>query len=398
MTAYEYQAIKQTGQSTKGVIRAESLRDARSQLKMKGLIPTRVEVQSDNKKTSKKSFHSRDLTLVTRQMATLLSAGIPLDEALLGVSEQSEKPSVKALLLGIRGKVLEGFGFAQALQEYPKAFPELYTATVAAGEQTGRLDTILEKLADYTEHQQEIRQKTQHALLYPSIMLFISLAIISFLLAFVVPKIIGVFEDTGEALPTATHALILISNMVKHYGLYFLGLFGILGYAFKRSLRHPANKKRWHEFLLKIPGIRHMIITTNVARFSHTFAILFSAGVSVIETMRVSASLVNHVIMREALETAKTRVKEGMPINLALKDTGFFSPMALHLIASGEKSGQISGMMSRVAHYLDTEVRRLIDTGLTLLEPMVILFMGGVILFVVLATLLPIFSMEQLVS
>jgi len=398
MTAYEYQAIKQTGQSTKGVIRAESLRDARSQLKLKGLIPTRVEVQSHNKKTSKKSFHSRDLTLVTRQMATLLSAGIPLDEALLGVSEQSEKPSVKALLLGIRSKVLEGFGFAQALQEYPKAFPELYTATVAAGEQTGRLDTILEKLADYTEHQQEIRQKTQHALLYPSIMLFISLAIISFLLAFVVPKIIGVFEDTGEALPTATHALILISNMVKHYGLYFLGLFGILGYVFKRSLRHPANKKRWHEFLLKIPGIRHMIITTNVARYSHTFAILFSAGVSVIETMRVSASLVNHVIMREALETAKTRVKEGMPINLALKDTDFFSPMALHLIASGEKSGQISGMMSRVAQYLDTEVRRLIDTGLTLLEPMVILFMGGVILFVVLATLLPIFSMEQLVS
>lgn len=399
MGAYQYQAFKHSGHVSKGVIEADSARHARQLLREQGLIPTEVNLfKKKHKARGRRQFQPQDLTLFTRQLATLLSASIPLDEALKGVSEQSQKAHVRELVIGIRSKVLEGYGLAQALNEYPTQFPELYRATVAAGEQTGRLDHVLLKLADYTEQQQTIRQKIQQAMIYPSLMLGISVTIIAFLLAFVVPKIVGVFADSGQELPAATHMLISISTGVKQFGLYAVILLGLLIIGFKKALQNLKFKTRWHALLLRIPGINHLIITTNVARYSHTFAILFAAGVSVVETMRVSASLVNHVIMREKFELAATRVKEGMPISQALTQTTFFTPMATHLIASGEKSGQIAPLMARTATYLDTEIRRLIDTGLTLLEPMVILMMGGMILFIVLATLLPIFSMEQLVS
>jgi general secretion pathway protein F len=399
MGAFQYHAFKKSGNPSKGVIEADSARHARQLLREQGLIPSHVSAFHKKTKTrTRHAFKADDLALLTRQLATLLSANIPLDEALKGVSLQSQKPATRQLIMGVRAKVLEGYGFAQALGDYPSAFPELYRATVGAGEQTGRLDDVLEKLADYTEHQQSIRQKIQQAMIYPTLMLVISITIIGFLLAFVIPKIIAVFADGGQALPTATRMLIGLSEGIQHVGLYIVLLLLGLGVAFKKSLANPRMKTRWHTFLLKLPGIRHIIITTNVARYSHTFAILFSAGVSVLDTMRVSASLVNHVIMRRAFERATTHVKEGMPISQALTQTTYFTPMATHLIASGEKSGQIAPLMERTATYLDGEMRRLIDTGLTLLEPLVILLMGGIILFIVLATLLPIFSMEQLVT
>lgn len=399
MGAYQYQALKKTGQPSKGIIEADSARHARQLLREQGLIPTDVTPFKKKQRTKgRRQFQAQDLSLFTRQLATLLSAGIPLDEALQGVGEQSQKPTTRQLVIGIRSKVLEGYGLAQALEEYSGQFPELYRATVSAGEQTGRLDEVLLKLADYTEHQQTIRQKIQQAMIYPSLMLVISIGIISFLLAFVVPKIIGVFADSGQSLPTATHILIMLSHGIKRFGVYVVVLIILGSAAFKKALTNPRFKTRYHAFLLRIPGIKHIIITNNIARYSHTFAILFAAGVSVLDAMRVSSSLVNHVIMREKFEQATIQVKEGMPISQALSQTTFFTPMASHLIASGEKSGQIAELMERTAVYLDTEIKRLIDTALTLLEPLVILFMGGVILFIVLATLLPIFSMEQLIS
>ncbi len=399
MGAYQYHALKHSGSPSKGVIEADSARHARQLLREQGLMPTDVTpIQKKRKTTGRRHFQAQDLALLTRQLATLLSAGIPLDEALQGVGEQSQKPTTRQLVIGIRSKVLEGYGLAQALEDYPAQFPELYRATVSAGEQTGRLDNVLEKLADYTEHQQTIRQKIQQAMIYPTLMLFISATIIAFLLAFVVPKIVGVFADSGQTLPTATHLLIMLSEGIKQFGLYVIVLIILISIGFKKALTHIKFKTRFHTLLLRIPGINHIIITSNVARYSHTFAILFTAGVSVLDTMRVSSSLVNHVIMREKFEQAAIHVKEGMPISEALNQTTFFTPMATHLISSGEKSGQIAPLMERTAIYLDTEIRRLIDTALTLLEPLVILLMGGVILFIVLATLLPIFSMEQLVS
>ena len=399
MGAYQYQALKKTGATCKGVIEADSERQARQFLREQGVIPTFI---STLKKThlskNKDKLSAQDLSLFTRQLATLLAAGIPVEESLQGVSEQTDKDKIRRLIIGVRSKVMEGYSLAQAMAEYPYVFPDLYRATVAAGEQTGRLDLVLEKLADYTENQQQIRQKIQQALIYPLLMIVVSTAIISFLLAFVVPKIIDVFTSSGQSLPMMTNALILISRFIKSYGIYALVCFIGLLVIFKKSLTHPHIRLAWHRIILKLPVISYLVRTINVARYIHTFGILFAAGVSVLETMHVSAGLLTNNVMHNAFDIAAIRVKEGTTISQALKDTGFLGSMAIHLIASGEKSGQLSSMMDRAAKHLDNEIRRLIDTALTLLEPLVILFMGAVVLFIVLATLLPIFSMEQLVT
>lgn len=400
MGAYQYLALKKNGSSDKGVIEADSERHARQMLRDQGLIPTKIQTLTQQRVGSgtKSKISAADLALLTRQLATLLAAGIPVEESLKGVSEQTEKDKVRELIIGIRTKVLEGYGLAQAMSQYPNAFPELYRATVGSGEQTGRLEVVLEKLADYTESQQQTKQKIQQALIYPLIMIIVSISIISFLLTFVVPKIIEVFTSSGQTLPAMTEVLINLSHFIQSYGLYALAIIIFLIFGFKKSLNNLKIKTTWHRILLKIPIVSYLIKTVNVARYIHTFGILFAAGVSVLETMRVSASLITNEVMRKAFNTATLRVREGAGINEALKETRFISPMAIHLIASGEKSGQLSGMMERAANHLDNEVKRLIDTSLTLLEPLVILLMGAVVLFIVLATLLPIFSMEQLVT
>lgn len=401
MGAYQYLALSKNGSTNKGVIEADSERHARQLLRDKGLIPTDVQTLTQQRvsgTSNKSKISTADLSLLTRQLATLLAAGIPVEESLRGVGDQTEKDKVRELIIGVRAKVMEGYGLAQAMGHYPYAFPELYRATVGAGEQTGRLDTVLEKLADYTENQQQTRQKIQQALIYPLIMIIVSIGIISFLLTFVVPKIIDVFTGSGQTLPAMTIVLISISSFIKNYGLYALITIVLLFIGFKRSLNNITIKTSWHHLLLRLPMVSYLVKTVNVARYIHTFGILFAAGVSVLETMRVAGSLVSNIVMKDAFDTATQRVREGGGINEALKETKFISPMAIHLIASGEKSGQLSNMMERAANHLDNEVKRLIDTSLTLLEPMVILMMGAVVLFIVLATLLPIFSMEQLVT
>ena len=399
MGAYQYQALKKSGNTCKGVIEADSERHARQLLREQGMIPTEIAtLRKSNIAKNKDKLSTQDLSLFTRQLATLLAAGIPVEESLQGVGEQTDNDKIRRLIIGVRSKVMEGYALAQAMSEYPYVFPELYRATVAAGEQTGRLDLVLEKLADYTENQQQIRQKIQQALIYPVLMIIVSTSIIAFLLAFVVPKIIDVFTSSGQSLPVMTNALIVISNFIKSYGIYTLISVILLLVIFNRSLNNLRVRMAWHRIILKLPIISYLVRSINVSRYIHTFGILFAAGVNLLETMQVSAGLVSNLVMRNAFDVATVRVREGAAISQALKESGFMRPMAAHLIASGEKSGQLSTMMERAALHLDNEVRRLIDTALTLLEPLVILFMGAVVLFIVLATLLPIFSMEQLVT
>ena len=399
MGAYQYQALKSSGNVCKGVIEADSERHARQLLREQGIIPTHVAAfKTTRLKKHSDALSAEELSLLTRQLATLLAAGIPVEESLQGVSEQAGKDKVRQLVMGVRSKVMEGYALAQAMSEYPQTFPELYRATVGAGEQTGHLDRVLEKLADYTENQQQMRQKIQQALIYPLLMILVSTAIISFLLAFVVPKIIDVFASSGQSLPLMTTLLIAMSSGIKSYGLYAVAVLILIIMGVKHSLKQLRVRLFFHRALLRVPIAAYLIRSINVARYIHTFGILFAAGVSVLETMRVSCSLVSNLIMRDAFAHAAVRVREGTAISTALKDTHFLSPMAIHLIASGEKSGQLSAMMDRAALHLDKEVSRLIETALTLLEPLVILLMGAVVLFIVLATLLPIFSMEQLVS
>ena len=399
MGAYQYQALKASGSTCKGVVEADSERQARQFVRERGLIPTQISTLKKAHATKHRTkLPVQDISLFTRQLATLLAAGIPLEESLRGVGEQTEKEKLRQVIIGVRAKVMEGYSLAQAMAEYPNAFPELYRATVASGEQTGRLDVVLEKLADYTENQQQTRQKVQQALIYPTLMLTVSTAIICFLLAFVVPKIIEVFSDSGQSLPVMTHILISLSEFIKIYGIYLL-IFLIIGIAlFKKSLKNIKVRQLWHKALLRLPMVAFLIKSINVSRYIHTFSILFAAGVSVLETMRVSSSVINNLNMSASFEKATIRVREGMMISQALKQTHFLNPMGVHLIASGEKSGQLASMMERAAHHLDQEVKRIIDTALSLLEPMIILLMGAVVLFIVLATLLPIFSMEQLVA
>lgn len=399
MGAYQYQAITKNGISTKGVIEADSERHVRQLLRERLLTPLKIHPLAKRTKNQQKaSLNAQELALFTRQLATLLAAGIPVEEALLGVSEQTEKDKLKTLIMSLRAQVLQGYSLAQSLSDFPQAFPELYRATVGSGEQTGRLDLVLEKLAHYTENQHELKQKVLQALIYPFVMIFVSMAITSFLLTFVVPKITEVFVSSGQILPPMTQLLIYMSEILRKYGLYLIiGVF-LLFLGLKRYLKQPRLKKKWHGFLLKIPLLSYLIKRLDTARYIHTFSILFSAGVNVLETMRVSASVISNILIRERFDSAAIRVKEGVDISLALKETGFLSPMSTHLIASGEKSGQIATMMVHTGQHLEADVKRLIDTGLTLLEPLVILIMGAIVLFIVLATLLPIFSMEQLVN
>lgn len=398
MGAYHYQGLKKNGKSCKGVMEADSERQARQLLREQGIFPTQVHllVKSPSLR-SRDKISSQDLSLFTRQLATLLAAGIPLEESLRGVGEQTEKERVRQLILGVRSKVTEGYSLARAMDDYPGAFPELYRSTVGAGEQTGRLDSVLEKLADYTENQQETRQKVRQALIYPLLMVVVSTGIIAFLLAFVVPKIIEVFATSGQSLPFLTEVLIVLSAFLKTYGVYLLVVIVLSIMLFKRCLAIPAFRLSWDRFLLKIPIIAYLVKSVNTSRYIHTFSILFAAGVNVLDTMRVGASVVSNVAMRQALDLAAIRVKEGGSISYALKDTHLLGAMAIHLIASGEKSGQLAPMMDRAATHLDLEVQRMVDTALILFEPFIILLMGAVVLFIVLATLLPIFSMEQLV-
>lgn len=398
MGAYQYQALTKTASTAKGIIEADSEKNARQLLREKGLIPTQITLIITKNNNRKQKLSAKELPLITRQLATLLAAGIPLEESLQSISDQTENTKIRDVILGVRALVMEGYSLANAMGEYPRAFPELYRATIAAGEQTGNIDHVLEKLAVYSEKQQTMQNRVQHALIYPILMMVVSFGIISFLLAFVVPKIIEVFQSSGQTLPQTTLFLIALSHFMQKDGLYVIGALTVAASVFNRSLRNPQFKLYWHRFLLRCPLINYFIRSINDARYLHTFAILFAAGVNILETMQVSSTLITNIVMREAFDQATVLVREGMSIHQALKKTKFINPLCLHLIANGEKSGELSSMMERAALQMDNEVNNLIDTALTLLEPLIILFMGAIVLFIVLSTLLPIFSMEQLVG
>jgi general secretion pathway protein F len=398
MTAFQYKAFNQKGKEIKGVIEADSVKQARQSLKNQSLFVIDISPYKKNTFTSSKQTLSADeLTLMTRQLATLVSAALPIEEALKGVSEQVDKPKCKAIMLGVRAKVMEGHTLSNAFQSFPDAFPTIYCQTIASGEQTGQLDLILEKLADHTEHQQKMRRKIQQALIYPIIMMLVSSFIVSFLLIFVVPKIIDVFNQSGQKLPGTTLFLITLSHFIQSYGIFCLIGLVISILTLLKALKVTTFKEKWDVFWLTIPLIGHMIKTIQVSRYIYTFGILFGAGVNILDTMEACANMMSSIPIKKAFLIAKDKVKEGKGIAISLKETHYLSPMATHLIASGEKSSQLSAMMTKTALHMDGEIERIINTGLTLLEPMVILMMGGIVMFIVLATLVPIFSMEQLV-
>ncbi|MGB6976253.1 MAG: type II secretion system inner membrane protein GspF [Gammaproteobacteria bacterium] len=404
MPAFNYIALDAEGHQKKGVLEGDNARQVRQQLREQGLTPLEVkEVRESGTKSTRsrttirfgKSVKVADLSLITRQLSTLLGAGLPLEEALKGVAEQTEKSHVKSILLGVRSRVLEGHTLANGMNQFPRAFPELYRATVAAGEHSGKLDLVLNRLAEYTEKQYQMRQKIRQALVYPSMMIVVSICIVTFLLIYVVPKMIGVFSQTGQQLPLSTVILVGISNSIKSYGWYFLAALVLLIIGLQRGLKQRAFRARWQLLWLRLPVLGRTTRVINSARFARTFGILFASGVPVLEAMTTAAYLITILPMRDAVEQAIARVREGTSISRALQQTGYFPPMAIHLIASGEASGQLEFMLEKASDQLESDVSGLIDNLLTLFEPIMILIMGGVVLFIVIAILLPIFNLDQ---
>ena len=414
MAAFEYVALDLRGKEKKGVLEADTARLARQLLRQQSLTPLEVAETSgrDRTKSGRKagkdkvatsvptfrgSIKTNDLALLTRQIATLSGAGTPLEASLSAVSNQTDKPRIKSLLLSVRAKVMEGHTFATALSDYPKVFPEIYQATVSAGEQSGHLDAVLERLADYTEERQASNATVKKALIYPSVLVIASILIVSFLLAYVVPQVVQVFEGMNQELPALTRAMLASSAFVREWGLLIAGVVTVVIIVFKRAMKGEGFKTRVHSLLLKLPLFRRLIQGFNTAQFARTLSILSASGVPVLQALDIGAQVVTNRPMRKAVDTASAQVREGSTLSDALERTGYFPPMLLHLIASGESSGQLESMLEKAATHQERELNSLMAIFLGLFEPVVILIMGGVVLTIVLGILLPIFEMNQLV-
>lgn len=405
MGAFEYTAVDRGGRQHKGVLEGDTARQVRQLLRERGMLPMAItEVVERERGGRRQSFSFRrgisaaDLALVTRQLATLLRSGMPLEETLLAVGQQAEKPRLKSILLGVRSRVMEGHTLAAGLSEFPQAFPEIYRATVAAGEQSGHLDPVLERLADYTESRQQLRQRVSHALIYPVILTVMAIGIVSGLLGFVVPKVVGVFENTGQALPLFTRMLIASSDFLREYGFVVLALLVLGAFVFSRMLRRLPFRRRWHRFLLRVPLVGKLTRGINTARFTRTLSILAGSGVPVLEALRIAGDVVINVPMREAIHETAVRVREGAPLGRSLGASRLFPPMTMHLISSGEASGELESMLERAADNQEREVDSLVGALLSILEPALIVLMGVLVFAIVMAILLPIFQLNQLVA
>lgn len=405
MPAFEYVSVDADGRKQKGVLEADSARQVRQQLRDKGWLPVSVEAaaREHQKEKSGVSFlrsgmSAYELALITRQLATLIQAGIPVEETLRAVSRQTERPGLHSLLLAVRARVIEGYTLAQSMSEFPKAFPDLYRATVAAGEKSGHLDLVLNQLADYTESRYDTQKKIQGAMIYPIILTALATLIVVGLLTYVVPDIVKVFDNTRQELPLLTRGLIGASNLVKAAGPYVLVLLIIVGFMARPWLRKEANRYRLHALQLRLPLIKRLVRGANAARFASTLSILTRSGVPLVEALRIAAEVSSNLLIRDAIRQAAVKVTEGGSLNRALEESGYFPPMMMQMIASGEQSGELDEMLSRAATMQEKELGNLITTLVGLFEPLMLLLMAGVVLLIVLAIMLPILSMNNLVG
>jgi general secretion pathway protein F len=404
MGAFEYTALDNGGRERKGVLEGDTVRHIRSQLREQQLLPVSVTEIVKREKAGRKRFalgsgvSATDLSLLTRQIATLARAGLPLEETLLAVSQQSETPRVQSVLLGVRAKVMEGHTLADSLKEFPRVFPEIYRATVAAGEQAGHLDEVLERLADYTENREVIRQKVLGAMLYPIALSVMCFIIVCVLLVYVVPKVVEVFDSYSSQLPLATRVLIAVSDFARsRYGLFALVAVVVLGFIAARQLRNPAVRIRYDALQLRLPIIGRVVRGFNTARFTRTLSILAGSSVPVLEALRIAGEVVTNLPMREAVATATARVREGAPIGRSLAASKLFPPMSIHLISSGESSGQLDSMLERAAQNQERELDGLLTALMSLMGPLLIVGMGVFVIGIVFAMLLPIFEMNNLI-
>jgi general secretion pathway protein F len=405
MAAYTYQAMDKSGKNKNGVLEGDNPRQIRQQLREKGLIPMQVDQVAEKERKSQAGFtlfkntiSASDLSLLTRQLSTLVEASLPIEEALLAVAEQCEKPRQKNMMMAVRSKVVEGHTLADAMAEFPHVFDDLFRAMVAAGEKSGHLDTVLNRLADYTEKRQQTKSQITQAMVYPSIMMFFAFAIVVLLLTVVVPKIVGQFQNMGQDLPTITQILIDVSEFLQAYGFAVAIVLVVLIVIVNRVLQKPVMKKRYHQFILGLPFIGKLSKGLNTARFARTLSILTSSAVPLLESMRIASEVLENLQIRDAVNTAAGFVKEGSSLRASLEQTKMFPPMMMHMIASGERSGELQQMLGRAADNQDRQFESLVGVSLKIFEPILIVTMATVVLFIVLAILQPIMALNSMVN
>lgn len=410
MAGFEYQALDSTGRAVRGVIDGDAERQVRALLRERGLTPLSVAVIREQQAASspgagggprfvlRRGISGAELALITRQFATLVNAGLTLEECLNALIEQSDRTRTRNVLAGVRGRMVEGQSLARSMGAFPQAFPDIYRVMIDAGEQSGRLAEVLDRLADYTEERQALLQKVMLAFIYPLIVTIIAFGVITLLLVYVVPQVTRVFENTGQALPLVTRVLIAISNGMRATGLIWVlgAIAAIIGFAL--TLRNPVVRMRWHNFLLRVPVVGRLVRGTNAARFSDTLGILTASGIPLLPALQSAVPVVNNLPMRAAVEDAVKQVREGGSLSRALGKAKMFPPLVVHLIASGEQSGRLDAMLQRAAEAQARELESWVKTLTAILEPALIVAMGMIVLFIVVAIMLPIFEMNQLVK
>lgn len=404
MPSYSYTALNQlSGKQSQGIIEADTARQARTVLRDQGLLPLDVHetveaARNANNKASRIRMSVANLALLTRQFSTLLEAGLPVEQVLTVLTDQAEEASERQMLSGIKSEILAGQSLGRALSNYPSVFNELYRTLVSAGEESGKLPEVMRRLADYVENRQALQNKTLIALLYPALIMLVSIGMVTGLVGYVVPQIVKVFENSQQTLPFLTRALLWLSSAVRAWGLYvFIGLLGG-GWLIKRMLQNPALRLRVDCWLLSAPIIGRLQRATHTARLSSTLSILSGAGVPLLIAMKAASGVVGNMAMRGAVERASQQIREGVSLSRALAESKLFPPVLIHLIASGEATGRLEDMLDRAAKQQANELDTRLSTFTALLEPLMILIMGAVVLVIVLAILLPIFNLNQLVK
>jgi len=409
LPAFDFTALDAKGKQRKGTLEGDSARHVRTQLREQQMTPLTVEetVKKGNKRNqdtgaedhsgqARYKVKSLDLAVITRQMATLIQAGLPVEEAIKAIARQCEKAKTKSMMIAIRSKVVEGFSLAKSLEAYPRSFPELYRATVAAGEHSGHLELVLEQLAEYTESSHETNRKVAGALIYPVILVLFSIAIVVGLLHFVVPKMVSVLEGSGQELPFMTQALIDLSEFIANYGLLVLVTIIAFVVGFNKLLKKPAVRMRWDRWLLKLPILGRFIRLVNSSRVANTLSILSQSGVPLVEALHIASQVTTNMPIRMAVENATTALREGASLHRSLDQSGYFPPLMIQMIASGESSGELDTMLSRAARAQERELDSMITTIVGLFEPLMLVFMGVIVLTIVLAIMMPVFQMNSL--
>ncbi len=412
MAAFEYLALTPAGKKKKGVLNGDNAKAVRAELRESGLTPLEVEpvhksavsnrtstaASASQKHSGRQKMSSMELAVMTRQFATLLESGMPIEQSLTGLVEQVEQYRIKSILTGVRAAIIEGGTLADGMRQFPRAFSELYTASVAAGEQTGHLESVLERLADYTEARQGLQQRISTALVYPVILTVVSILIVIALMAYVVPKVVKVFEDTGQALPYLTQIMIKISDFIVNHG-YIVAIVLILaGLIFSIAMRKPGPQWAFDRFILRFPLTKRLSTSLNTSRMARTMSILIGSGVPLISAIKSSAEVVSNQVIRKGLERAAEDVQQGASLSRSLARSKLFPPLLTQMVASGEASGRLDAMLEKAATSLEREAEARISVVVSLFEPLMILFMGTVVLIIVMAILMPIFDLNQLVS